>query len=203
LVRKPARARWLKPRPVQVYAGKIEMTLSYPAAGVCVLVVLVSLLAAYQLGRWNRKWMLSAVQVNEPAHGFAGTAQASGSLETENEEDRIEATKTAAVSNPPVTPPRQRGNAIAILSCRDRTQLVPVQDYFDRNGIPAVIVRVKSGGFMLATVERFRDNPARPGSDGYVRLQQVIELGAAYRPPPGFLGFTRESFEGAHGVLFE
>ena len=207
LATKSVQARWLKPRAVQCYGGKVELTLSYPVACVCLLGVLVSLLVAYQLGRWQRTLALAAVPVKDST---PVSSVPNRSLESEktNTQDEV----TASAAPPPFVPPPQetalpileeRGNVIAILTYRDRTQLVPVQDYFNRNGISTRIVPVEIGGFILCTVERFRDNPARPGSDGYARLQQIIELGAEYRPPDNYLGFTRESFAGAHGVLFE
>lgn len=207
VVGQPLEARWLRPRPVQFYAGRIELTLSYPVLALCLLTLLAGFLAVYRLGLWRG----AGTEVLEPAvEPPAGPVLPPSSFQSEikeipgnspTEEPSPEATPDDSILPPA---PLERGNAIGIISYRNRTQLVPLRDYFTRNGIPAEIRRVENG-FQLVTTERFREDPARPGTDGYVRLQQVIELGAKYRPPPNsdYLGFNRESFEGAHGVLLE
>jgi hypothetical protein len=108
-------------------------------------------------------------------------------------------TEKVADTGPPETPPKGR-NAIVILSHSERAQLVQVMSYLAVYGIETEI-RATGSGYMLITVERFKGDPVNPTSDGYPLLKKIIELGAAYEPPPNFLSFTPESFAGAHGIL--
>ncbi|MFC1763701.1 hypothetical protein ACFL6U_16700 [Planctomycetota bacterium] len=196
-------AHWLKPRPLQLNAGRIELTVSYPVACVCLLTILLLILAAYQLGRAGRsasaepapesftpapatpEQVLNPVKSSEPTIG-----QGAG-------QDNVEPQGVAAV---PTELPRSGRNAILILSHSDRAQLVPVRGYFALYGIKSEICPAGSG-YMLVTLERFEGRPVNPDSAGYPLLRKIIELGAAYEPPPNFLPFTPESFAGAHGIL--
>jgi hypothetical protein len=51
------------------------------------------------------------------------------------------------------------------------------------------------------------DNPDKPGTDGYLAKQKIIELGAGYKPPTGYETFRRADgtgpFNDAFGMKFE
>jgi hypothetical protein len=202
----PLEDRWRRPRAIQFNAGRVELTLSYLVSAVFVLVFFIGLVGAFRLGQWVSG--RSSALALTPKTGET-VSVASGSLDIKkntaimNEGYHDSRNLSSAAEEDKATPQIQSGrNAIGILTYRDRTQLVPVMEYYLLNGIETEIIRMESG-FILVTVERFRDNPTRQGSDGYERLQQIIELGAKYRPPKDYLGFNRESFEGAHGVLIQ
>jgi len=202
----PVEDRWRRPRAIQFNAGRIELTLSYWIPTVFGIVFIIGLLGAFRLGQWVSG---PSSALNTVRNTSGSVPVVSGSLDTTEDKEILSFGNPDPLNSPPAAeaeeapPPIRSGrNAIGILTYRDRTQLVPVMEYYQLNGIATEIIRMESG-FILVTVERFRDNPTRQGSDGYDLLQQVIELGAKYRPPRDYLGFNRESFEGAHGVLIQ
>ncbi len=203
----PVESRWRRPRSVQFNAGKIEVTVSYLVAVVFGLVLLLCLLGAYRLGLWAAAGKYLTVSSGEPCEPATIMSSSLGDLDSELSDEPGFGIRNSVTEAPVEDTARNgedRRNAIGILTYRDRTQLVPVKEYFHSHGIEAEIIRMGSG-FILVTVERFREDPARTGSDGFNLLQKIVGLGAEYQPPSrsGYLGFTRESFEGAHGVLIQ
>jgi hypothetical protein len=203
----PIESRWRRPRSVQFNAGRIEITASYLVVAVFGLILLLCLLGAYRLGLWVAANGELAVSSGEPREAASAASSSFGNLESEFvSESGLDIKKSAAEAVTEDVPrnSEDRRNAIGILSYHDRTQLIPVKEYFRSNGIETEIIRMGSG-FILVTAERFRENPARSGSDGFALLQRIVALGADYHPPSGsrYLGFTPESFEGAHGVLIQ
>lgn len=201
----PSESRWRRPRSVQLNAGNIELTVSYLVAAVCGLILLLGLLGAYRLGQWvavNRNLAKPAIEAREPASMVPSSFENSGNDIVGEPGSGIGNAATEAEAQDTARKSESPRNAIGILTYRDRTQLVPVKEYFRSRGIETEIIRVDSG-FILVTAERFHGNPARVGSDGYDRLREIVEFGAEYQPPSGYSRFTRESFEGAHGVLIQ
>jgi hypothetical protein len=106
---------------------------------------------------------------------------------------------TPAKETEPVEP--MGNNRIVIQTYQLRAHLVPVQEYFARFGIETKIVRI-GDWYYLMTVDKY-DNPDRPGTEGYVAKQKIIELGAEYKAPTGFESFAPNLFKDAYGMRFD
>ena len=52
------------------------------------------------------------------------------------------------------------------------------------------------------TVDKY-DNPDRPGTDGSVAKQKIIELGTKYKAPTGYESFAPNLFKDAYGMRFD
>jgi hypothetical protein len=82
-----------------------------------------------------------------------------------------------------------------------RTHLEPVQEYFDKMGVATEIIE-KNNWYYLVTKNGY-DNPDKPGTDGFLAKQKIIELGAGYKAPAGKETFGPKPFKDAFGMRFE
>lgn len=75
-----------------------------------------------------------------------------------------------------------------------KDQLEPVKAHFAANGHETVIE--KSGAYyVLVTKNRYK-NPNNRQSDGYAAKQRLKQIGAKYKAPPGYKGFTFDDIYG-------
>jgi hypothetical protein len=79
--------------------------------------------------------------------------------------------------------------------------LEPVKEHFAQFGIETEIKRIDEW-YYLVTKDKY-DNPQKPGTDGYLARQRIIELGAQYKAPPGYETFGKEPFHDAYGMKFD
>jgi hypothetical protein len=71
--------------------------------------------------------------------------------------------------------------------------------YFNEKGIETQIQERKNGYFLVTKKETY-NNPNRTGSDGYMSIQRIKEIGAEYKAPKGFEQFT---FNDPYGEVVE
>jgi hypothetical protein len=198
-VPKSAAKWWRKPRIVQLNAGRIEFSMPYQIAVVLVLVFIIVLIAAYRLG-----------QSSNPA-GRQETVQsdlAGQEMESERPVEQAMADISQPSSPPENTtaktevakPAKPSGNNVIVLVVYDSLpDLAPVQAHFSEYGIETEIV-TESGRYFLQTKQRY-DNPATPGTDGYIAKQKIVEVGAKYKgkAPAGYETFAPNYFSDAYG----
>ena len=99
----------------------------------------------------------------------------------------------------PVTPKSTGNNVIILQQFGAREDLRPVQAHFKEYGIETEIV-LENGNYFLRTKNRY-DNPRTPGTDGYIALQEIIEVGPKYKgkAPPNYETFAPRFFSDAYG----
>jgi hypothetical protein len=189
---KPHAGLNLKPRPVQINAGRIEISLPLKYAGLGVLGAVVLLLMVFWLGK---------------ASGPSRQSSSPGSV-------------TIKDKNPVTTDPTvvsQGNNRIVIAQAKERAQLVPLMEYFLANDIKTGTMTLSGlraslttkglstkglptgEGFLLMTADLY-NSVDKPGTDGYNAKQKIIELGEKYRPTEGTSPFTPESFRKVYGL---
>ena len=96
-------------------------------------------------------------------------------------------------------PVHPAGNhVIVIATYKQGEDLVPVKEYFDRNGILTEI-QERGDYYFLVTKEKLQ-SPRREGSDGYSALQRIKRVGAKYKAPPGYESFAPNLFQDAYGM---
>lgn len=171
----------------------------YQIAVVLVLVFIIVLIAAYRLG-----------QSSNPA-GRQETVQsdlAGQEMESERPVEQAMADISQPSSPPENTtaktevakPAKPSGNNVIVLVVYDSLpDLAPVQAHFSEYGIETEIV-TESGRYFLQTKQRY-DNPATPGTDGYIAKQKIVEVGAKYKgkAPAGYETFAPNYFSDAYG----
>lgn len=123
----------------------------------------------------------------------------------------VEISKSAAAPSPAPTPSPEskpaepakpagpeKDHIIVIATYTNREHLIPVQAYFEANGIKTEIMR-RGSYYLLVTKDRF-ESPLRSGTDGQQMLNKIKSVGAQYKPPEGFESFGRTPFQDAYGM---
>jgi len=201
---------WLKPKPVQFHAGRIEISLPYQIGIAIGLLLVLFLLVAFRLGQMDQRSRYTTG--NPPVRSAPASVggPASGSMVPSDE-------KTAAVGS--ATAPSTGDNLIVIARSPIKANLVPVAQHFAEHGIETAYVSyqrlreyyaehgwnaeaVPQGDGLLLTTMQGYDNPERPGTDGYAAKQRIKEIGALYKgkAPPGLESFAPNYFSDAYGL---
>jgi Na+-transporting methylmalonyl-CoA/oxaloacetate decarboxylase gamma subunit len=207
-------ANWLnRPRIVQFNAGRIEISMPYQLAIALLLGLVLLVLVVFRLGQITYR---SSQKATGPAAKMPESVQKAAPLVTA---ERAVAGKVTAVVAPqkaapaeektPVPPVIQKvepvkpkgDNRIVIQSYQLRADLEPVKQYFAQFGIETEIIKI-SDWYYLVTKDKY-ENPAKPGTDGYLAKQKIIELGAKYKAPPGSEAFGSQPFRDAYGKKFD
>ncbi len=89
-------------------------------------------------------------------------------------------------------------HVIVIVQYRTREDLVPVQEFFAKNGIETVIEK-RGKYYFLLTKDRF-GSPKKPGSEGYVMRERIRSIGENYEAPRGYETFGTKPFHDAYGM---
>ncbi len=92
-------------------------------------------------------------------------------------------------------------HVIVIVQYPKKTDLEPVQRYFEVKGVDTEILK-KGKYFFLITKRRF-ESPKREGSGGYIMKERIREIGAGYEAPAGFETFGSKPFQDAYGMKVE
>jgi hypothetical protein len=195
---KPHSITSLRPRAVQINAGRVEVSLPVKYAIAVVLVAIVVLIVAFRLGQLRS----SHSAVSGPSGGG----------------------QMIVHEKSPVAPaPASQGNnMIVIVQHADDRQLEPLKEYFKANGIDTLIVSFarlrqhfkdhnlnvnaapKGDGYLLLAYSNpLYSNPDTPGTDGYKVKQKIKDLGPKYKPEPGFASFSAESFSSTYGLKMQ
>lgn len=199
-----------KPRFIQYNLGRIEFSIPYQLAITAGLGLLLLLLLAFRFGQFssgnNQK------PVVQPAENSAANSNSSrsGLPDLANPGNRSMTTPTNDGGNNPVVErenSRSLGdpdgtNVIVLAEHNSPTQLIPVKEYFDKNGIPTLIYQV-GNKYQLWTDFKFKDNPANPGTKGNAVIERIKELGKKYVAPEGYDSFAPHYFSDAYGRKVE
>ncbi len=209
------RVRWLnRPRVVQFNTGRVEVSVPYQLAIALLLGFVLLVLVAFRLGQISYRGSTKATTTS-PAAKMPETVQKATPVVMA---ERPAAGKAAAVAPPKavpaeaktpaslvsqkVEPAKPKGdNRIVIQSYQLRADLEPVKQYFAEHGIETEIIKIDAW-YYLVTKDKY-ENPGKPGTDGYLAKQKIIELGAKYKAPPGSESFGEQPFRDAYGKKFE
>lgn len=195
-----------KPRIVQYNLGRIEFSIPYQLAITAGLAIFLLLLIAFRFGQFSNR-------VNrEPApadSGNSNSSRASGPTGLAH----TEVSRMAAAGNmntppvdsgpAPVTPAASAGkNVIVLVQHSARSHLEPAMEYFNKNNIPAEILKIGDTYFLI-TKERFSYDPANPGTKGSEIIRKIKEIGKDYKAPQGSDNFAPRYFSDAYGKNIE
>jgi hypothetical protein len=215
---------WLKPRPVQLNEGRIEISVPYYVGVIAGLVVLVIVLVSYRLGQGG-----SGGQANDAAPKVQSVSDRSTNPPSGSMPQGATAANTSQPLSSPVTPGAAgqdvtaavaQGDHMLILArSRRQEDFEPVVRYFHENGIEVTsasldalrrtfaeykldVSRLPSGdGFLLVTAN-FYGNPKVAGTDGFKIKQRITEVGATYKgkAPSGYESFAPNYFSDTYGM---
>jgi hypothetical protein len=191
---------WRRPRALQLNAGRIEISIPYQLAIAALLGLVLLLLIAFRIGFWL-------------GHVEQRPASSPARVEGSNRENPVEHANVGGAGRresgegvvrpePKPEPAKPGGNnRIVIQEWLLPTHLTPVKEYFDQNGIRTEIIKAR-GTYYLVTKDKY-DDPGKPGTNGYLVRQRIIELGPKYKAPPGYERFAPNFFTDAYGRRFE
>ena len=207
-----AAPRWWRLKPVQLNAGRVEVSVPYHVGIVAALVVLLVVLAAFRIGQG-----VSGVNTPAPAAAKTPLKAANSSASGETAAAKPAQGGAAATSSAAGEPARKEGDHwIVLKQHRFKEDLLPVVEYFGKNGIELSVselgylrklfkdnaynaANLPAGEGYLLTTKYLYSNPNRPG-DGHDILQKIIEVGKGYKAPQGRDTFAAKRFSDAYGM---
>jgi hypothetical protein len=198
---------WWRLRPVQLNAGRVEVSVPYHIGIVVALVVTLVVLAAFRIGQKYPGTKARTPARAAPQNAATETTPAKSSQDAAQE--------TASPAGEAATP--RTDNWIVLAKHKNRADLDEVVKYFDKNGIKLEIRELEAtrqlfverglnagvlpsgDGYLLVTVNLY-SNPKSPGTDGSKMLQRIVEVGATYKAPKGRETFAPLLFKDAYGM---
>lgn len=212
---------WLRPKPVQLNGGRIEISVPYYVGVSAALGVVLLLLIAFRLGRAGQQ----GGGVPEPVRPAASvsptrpqTPEDTGAASTASLGQP--STPEGAVREVTAGPARPQGdNWIVLTRYPKKDDLVHVVEHYAEYGIELLVVPLEQAratfaqyklnasalpsgdGYLLVTADTY-ENPSREGTDGYKMVQEIARVGALYKgkAPPGSESFAPNYFSDAYGM---
>ena len=185
---------WRGPRAVQLNVGRIEISIPYPIAIAAALGVVLIVLVAFRLGQIDQKASTAIPQAGQPEQ--TPPPQPAPDSARQGPNPWIEPTGSGATG-----PTASAGDHVIVIAGYGRhADLEPVRQHFAEFGIATRIVQ-QGDRYLLITQNRY-SNPQKPGTDGHVAKQRIIEVGAKYRgrAPAGYEPFAPHYFKDAYGM---
>ena len=174
-----------KPKVLRFIAGRMELSLAYPAAVAVVLCVVLLMLLLFRLGQNTAFNSTDNPIVAQDIEIIPPTAKPVGA-------------KPAVAKAKSAAPAKNKGDHRIILTQYHRTRdLEPVRKHFAAFGIATVIER-RGSRYYLLTGDRV-ENPNKQGTDGYLLKKKIKEVGAKYKAQQGYESFAPNLFRDAYG----
>jgi hypothetical protein len=188
-----------KPRIVQFNVDKIELSIPYQLAIALLLGLILLALVVFRLGQGLGAKRQAAADAEVQTTRMAALEAVTDTMPAAAPVE-IEAPVPASAEE--TVPADVTGNnRIVIQTYQVRAHLEPVKQYFARFGIETEIRRIDNW-YYLVTGDRY-ENPEKPGTDGYLVKQKIIQLGAEYKAPAGYETFGSSPFHDAYGMRFD
>ncbi len=200
-----------KSKLAAIWSRRLNLSLSYPVAGLLVVAVAVVLIAAIRFGQFNYDagWLFfQPVVVSESAsdelldiRNLINSTAADGINGSESRSTDNEIAQDGKIEETKVVVPQGK-SVIVIQAYKQRRDLEPVKQYFEENGIETEIVE-RGTFFLLRTTQLYqrcsvhRDS-FNPDYDGDVAMKEIRKIGKTYKAPPGYDSFRPNLFKGAY-----
>ena len=204
--------RW-RLKPLQLNAGRIEISVSYHIGIAVALAVILVILAGFRLGQ-----KYPGAKAKAPVATGAPARTTPPNAATEAAAVKTAPTGAQGTASPTGGPAQPQGdNWIVLAKYRNEADLEPVVAHFAKSGIALKIYELgwirqqlsekgltaaglpSGDGFMLVTSDLYV-NPQSPGTDGYKMIQKIASVGATYKAPKGKDPFTPNLFKDAYGM---
>ena len=188
--------QWPKRRRlVQLNANRLEISMPYQLVIALFLALILLGLVLFWLGQNFARQKADSAPVTPKTVQRAVMQLPSSTAQTPAEAGLSQDVVESGLAKSKAT------NRIVIQTWSSATQLQPVEKYFAENGVQTEIRRI-GDMYYLVTSEKY-ENPQKPGTDGYVARQKIVELGAKYKAPPGYGSFGPRPFYDAYGMKFD
>jgi len=196
--KKPTALWSARPKPVRIYADRIELCFSWQVVGISALTFVVLLLVFFKLGRISSAGQAEVKE--KPAPISVSVEQIMP--KTKSAETVVKPTPQPQASPPKVVEPMGE-NVIVITSYKISADLEPVKQHFAKFGIATEIIK-RGTRYLLVTQNRFND-VEKSGTDGYVMKRKIMSIGANYKPPiaSGFESFGTKPFQDVYGMKLD
>jgi hypothetical protein len=205
-------------------ARRVDLSMSYLAAGLLLVALLVVLAGAVRIGQMYPDRVLPFLGPKtpaEPVNGKVNEIKEALFVETANivsPRGGIETARERLVDTKPSQPvaaPKpvveekveivpaavvpavtEGNNRIVIQAYFQSRDLIPVQQHFAQSGVATEILERRSY-FFLVTTGKYHG--FGPDSDGAVALEKIKKVGANYQAPGGYESFRPNLFQDAYG----
>lgn len=190
---------WPVSQTFELPTRKRGLSVRYPIAGLLVLAVVLGAWGAFKLrqlyGPKEKQLPTPIVRAGkEYADGpVLSRQQVSNDIAATDEES---APARGAAGEELLRPAGD--HVIVIATYKQSEDLIPVKEYFNRNGIETDI-QERGDYYFLVTKDKFQ-SPRRSGTDGYTALQRIRQVGADYKAPQGYESFAPNLFQDAYGM---
>ncbi len=178
-------------------ARKRGLSIRYPIAGLLALAVVLGVLGAFKL---SQLYGPKEKQLPTPEVRAGGNYADSPMLSRQKVSTDLAATdEESAPGAAGEDLPRPAGDHVIVIATYKRGEdLVPVKEYFDKNGIETQI-QERGDYYFLVTKDKLQ-SPRRAGTNGYYALQRIKQVGADYKAPQGYESFAPNLFQDAYGM---
>ena len=157
-----------KPRIVQFYAGRIELSMPYQLAIALLLGVVLLILLAFRAGEYSGR-AGQELAPRDPGTMYSGERTTPSPTKIKPD--------TSGTPTQPGMPAEPKGDhRIVIQQFHRNRDLEHVQRYFLANGINTVIEK-RGAQYFLLTKDAY-ENPKRAGTDGAAALRRIKQIGA-------------------------
>jgi hypothetical protein len=201
---------WWRLKPVQLNAGRVEISIPYHIGIVVVLVVALLVLTAFRLGQ---KHPGAKAKADVPTKTAAQTTPQNATKEGTAAKASEPALAAAA---PAGSSAKKEGDHwLVLVKHKNEVDLEEVVKYFGQNGIDLTIVPLPearkafaerglnaailpNGNDFLLVTSKLYSNPKSPDTEGYAEKQKIVELGRKYKAPAGREKFAPNYFRDAY-----
>jgi len=184
-----------KPRMVELIDGRFELSVPYTiviAGGLCLILLFLIFFRLGQLYGPDNETKAPSIAGSKPGGKETAAPEGTGVI--------YKSTQPALGETAKSTSSEMTGrNQIVIKQYTNRRDLEPVMQYFNEKGIETLIQN-RQDVFFLVTKKDTYNTPSKSGTDGYIAIQRIKEIGAGYKAPKGFEQFT---FNDPYGELGE
>ncbi len=213
---------WLRPRPIQLNEGRVEISVPYHVGVIVAVVLLMVVLVAYRLGQARQGGPASgAGGQGQPAVNPSGTTNLPVRTPPQNPAmPNVDRTPTNTLVAPSsaqqnIVPARVQGdNCIVLARSKTKENFDPVVKHFADYGVRVLPLPIDLIRKVL--VEQGLNPAVLPSGDGYLLVtsdyftsedvpkmkQRIAELGKLYKgkAPSGFESFAPNYFSDAYGM---
>lgn len=195
-----------KSKLAALWSRRIALSLSYPVAACLLVAAAAVLVAAVRFGQLNYDagWLFfEPVVVSETASDeLLDIGKLIDSVLVDAEKNDPTTVTDNEIEDTGVIVP-QGTNAIVIQAYKQRRDLEPVKEHFEKNDIETDIVE-RGDYFYLRTKQLYHScsisrDSFNPDYDGDVAMKEIRKVGLTYKAPPGYESFRPNLFQGAYG----
>jgi hypothetical protein len=214
----------LRPKALQLNAGRVEVSVPYHVGVAAALAMVVVVLGAFRIGQ---EYPAEQVRADVPTGPPVRSAPQNAATMTTSRPRPAPSAAGLRVAEPaPAQPPLQartapqgQGDHLLVLArARQQEDLAPVIKFFGDNGVELMPLPLNdatrrlftengfdaaalgSGDGYLLIAKYLYHNPEREGTDGYAMRMKIIDLGEKYKAQPGSQMFAPHYFRDTYGT---